>query len=130
MITLPCRVSRGQFSYEYFIEIDLSGRKRQYFVDKSQVHNMAKELNDSTESVDGEVEVFVVDENKDTVLVALPQGTDTGSTKFRVTRNCLKLYGDADVDLRMKRVWRRLKETSERYPTFDSEQGKSSGDFV
>lgn len=90
MTTIPCRVYKGQFSFEYFVEVDLPEGLKQLFVDKSKVYNLGKELSDPEESVNGELEVMVVKDGAEVVLIELPADTFSGGQRFVVRKDLLK----------------------------------------
>lgn len=90
MITIPCKVSKGMFSDEWLIEVKFPRRRKETFsVYKSKVY-MGKEPSDHTKTVDGEVEVVIVEEKGKMVLVDLPSPGTTSGPRFKVPKGFLK----------------------------------------
>ncbi|MGE0826083.1 MAG: hypothetical protein AB7G75_01300 [Candidatus Binatia bacterium] len=83
--SISCTVSQGMFSGERGVLVELpDGRKVTAFVDK---HDVIVDRDPARgEEVRGRVKVAVVAENKDSVIVDLPQPTITGGPRLRVPK--------------------------------------------
>jgi hypothetical protein len=87
--TLDCLVTPGLFSSEVGVLITLAdGRQVSALVDKRQVVTL-EELRRG-EKTQGRVKVAVISEEKDSVIIDLPQPTLSNGPRLRVSKNALR----------------------------------------
>jgi hypothetical protein len=91
--TLKCKVSRGMFSSERGIEIDLPDKHVIAFVDKRDV--IVPREPHVEEKVEGRVKVAVLTIGEETALIDLPQPALTQGTRLRVPRAMVEHQGKA-----------------------------------
>lgn len=83
--TIPCRVSRGMFSDERAVLLDLPGEGRvSVLVDERSVKVSRDPGPD--EEVDGRLNVYIVAEEGENVVLDLPQPSITGGSRVIVPR--------------------------------------------
>ena len=87
--SIACTVSLGMFSSERGVTIMLpDGRSVDALVDESDVSVQSDPT--TTDLVDGELKVSIIDSTEDSLLIELPQPSFAYGTRFEVPRNLVK----------------------------------------